>query len=248
MRILTMLILLLTSSLGLSRPGAADELYHFVPRPLLPPPIANFMVGKLIEDFSGDQVVGEFPHGWRAKTNNGKYFYRIGEQNGRNFLQVDAIKDATWIGRPVEWDIEHYPILEWMWRSRILPKDGNETKSSRNDCTVAISVIFPIRFIIPDTMKYTWSTTLPIGTEFSNGGGKNKIRIVRSGAEHVGEWLVERRNLAEDYQRRFSRKARNPVGIAVITDADDTYSTSSGDYAYFRLLSLEEAKDLPLSP
>jgi Protein of unknown function (DUF3047) len=63
------------------------------------------------------------------------------------------------------------------------------------------------------------------------------VRVVRSGApEKKGEWVEERANVLEDYQKYFGAKeAPKPAGIAVLTDSDDTNSSAQGDYANFRV-------------
>jgi hypothetical protein len=204
--------------------------------------------GKLIDDFS-TYAVGKFPEVWRPKGENGRPFYLMAEENGHKYLKVDALHDGTSVFRPVEWDIQKYPILEWVWRPRLLPKDGNEKKQSTNDCSVAIYVVFPIHWGVPDTLKYTWSTTLPVGTEFYNGMfNKNKTRVLRSGSQNLGQWHVERRNILADYNRRFDHQPSNPIGIGVITDADNTGSESAGDYAYFKMIAAESAQTALLSP
>jgi len=59
--------------------------------------------------------------------------------------------------------------------------------------------------------------------------------VLRSGTEGKGEWVEERVNVLEDYEKYFeTSEAPRPAGIAVLTDADDTGSSAQGDYARFR--------------
>lgn len=212
-----------------------------------PPPAPDLKTGLLLEDFSHAQL-DQFPTDWHPKGENGRRFYTVAQAGGRKYLKVDAVLDGTSVFRELKWDVKKYPVLEWCWRGRLLPKNGYEKRQSTNDVTVGLYVVYPIRTFIPDTLKYNWSTTLPVGTEFYNGfAGKNKIHVVESGDVNLGKWVIERRNVLEEYKRRFDREPSNPLGIGVITDADNTKSASSGDYAYFKALTLEEAAALPMS-
>jgi hypothetical protein len=42
-------------------------------------------------------------------------------------------------------------------------------------------------------------------------------------------------NVVRDYQRLFGEAPKKPLGIAMLTDADDTKSRAVGDYAAFRV-------------
>jgi len=50
------------------------------------------------------------------------------------------------------------------------------------------------------------------------------------------QWVEERIDIASDYRRRFGvQKLLNPIGLSILTDADDTQSLAEGDYADFKL-------------
>jgi hypothetical protein len=83
-------------------------------------------------------------------------------------------------------------------------------------------------------VKYVWSEKVPLDTRLSSNGGLTQVRVLRSGVE--GEWRQEKVNVLEDYRKFFeATDAPRPLGIAVLTDADDTKSSASGDYADFKI-------------
>jgi Protein of unknown function (DUF3047) len=47
--------------------------------------------------------------------------------------------------------------------------------------------------------------------------------VLRSGRAELGQWLTERRNVAEDYERGFGEAPANPAAIAISIDSDDTH-------------------------
>ena len=209
------------------------------------------LMGKgimVLEDFFDSQP-GAFPKRWVAKNpHDGAERYKVIKAGDDLYLSIDAVKDGTPIFRKIDWDIRKHPILEWCWRARSLPVEGNERHKSKNDSAAAVYVVFPVRLFLPDSLKYLWSTEAKLNEEFSNTLGRNKMFVVQSGDMNLGKWVVERRNAKEDYKQRFkkSRARRQPVALGIITDGDQTQSLSAGDYKYFRVMTEEAAKRNPL--
>jgi hypothetical protein len=59
--------------------------------------------------------------------------------------------------------------------------------------------------------------------------------VVESGAERVGEWQVERRNLLADYEKAFGEAPPRISGVAIMTDTDDTGESATawfGDISF----------------
>ena len=50
--------------------------------------------------------------------------------------------------------------------------------------------------------------------------------VVRSGSAELGKWLMERRNVAEDYTKIFGESPDNPRVITISSDSNDTRSMS----------------------
>jgi hypothetical protein len=87
----------------------------------------------------------------------------------------------------------------------------------------------------PKAVKYIWSERVPVGERLNSNAGLTQVRVQRSGRDGAEAWHEERVNARDDYQQFFKESAApRAAGIAVLTDADDTKSTASGDYANFR--------------
>jgi len=163
--------------------------------------------------------------------------------------------------RPVVWNIREYPVLRWKWRARTLPSGANED-TGKDDSVLGVYVGFcppedvalcersvkgelrlTDRIMLPKllfnkgagSLKYIWSGQLAKGFEFEKS--RKAVKVLESGApKNRDEWVEERVDVASDYRRRFStQKVLNPIGISILTDADDTQSVAEGDYADFRL-------------
>jgi hypothetical protein len=188
-----------------------------------------------LEDFSLGSV-GEFPPDWKPRKEEGRSVYSIQEEGGLRFLRAAATRLGVQAGREVAWNLEAYPILAWSWRPVEFPKGSDERKSSTNDSAVSVYAVFPHTPVSVKSVKYTWSRVVPVGTHLTSSAGNTQVRVLRTGADKVGQWVEEQVNVREDYRKYFGGSdVPRPAGIAVLTDSDDTKSTARGDYAGFRV-------------
>jgi Protein of unknown function (DUF3047) len=61
--------------------------------------------------------------------------------------------------------------------------------------------------------------------------------VIESGASRVGQWLHYERDLRADFQRAFGEEPGPLIGVALMTDADNTASSASGQYGEVRLIA-----------
>jgi len=189
----------------------------------------------VLEDFSRAKV-GVFPEGWQVRKEDGRSVYTVLEEGGRRFLR--AVSKGLGIQAAREtpgWDLEMHPVLAWSWRARQFPTGSDERSSGTNDSALAVYMAVPYSSIRgPRAMKYIWSERVPAGTQLSSNSGLTQVRVVQTGTSKDG-WVEERVNVLRDWKTAFKESETPKVGgIAVLTDADDTRSSASGDYADFR--------------
>jgi len=204
---------------------------------------AKVVCDRVLEDFSASKL-GAFPTGWRSKeasemtlaTRDGRF---VVEQDGaRKVLHATYRDQAITIGKAFEgWDLNQYPVLQFQWKASKLPKGGNEDSMSRNDCGASVYGFWDIGFPFSvNSIKYSWSSTLKVGTEISKRLGHDFVRVMQSGESGIGQWHTVRVDVRSDYQRLFKTgDLRGPNGIAILTDADATGSEAEAYYADFRL-------------
>ncbi|HXC51450.1 MAG TPA: DUF3047 domain-containing protein [Candidatus Limnocylindrales bacterium] len=188
-----------------------------------------------IENFSAAKV-GEFPAGWKVRKDEAKKTYTVQEESGSRFLRAHSVGLGQQAARSFEWNLDEYPILAWRWRPMEFPKNGDERESSRNDSVLAVYLLVPYSTIRgPRAVKYIWSEKVPTGTRLESNMGLTKVRVLRSGTDGKGTWTDERVDVRSDFLSAFELEAApKPGGIAVLTDADETSSSATGDYADFR--------------
>ena len=204
---------------------------------------AKVVCDRVLEDFSASKL-GAFPTGWRSKeasemtlaTQDARF---VVEQDGaRKVLHATYRDQAITIGKAFDgWDLNKYPVLQFQWKASKLPKGGNEDSMSQNDCGAAVYGFWDIGFPFSvNSIKYSWSSTLKVGTEISKRLGHDFVRVMQSGQSGIGQWHTVRIDVRSDYQRLFKTgNSPAPSGIAVLTDADATSSEAEAYYADFRL-------------
>ena len=192
-----------------------------------------------IDDFD-DSALDGFPltwKAWRGDDDLARSLYTIREEKGNRYLHAADDGSSVIILKQVsEWDANEYPVLSWRWRATVLPEDGDERIRTKNDSSVAVYVVLDQNFIgVPKTLKYVWSTTVPVGTHYRRDGiGRPHVIVLESGKEKLGQWVEESVDVHADYVRIFGKKPpRKAVGIGILTDGNATGTDSKGDYDDF---------------
>lgn len=206
-------------------------------------PVRELVCDYMLENFSASKV-GQFPVGWRTRDADQmplvqqKQIYVVAKEGKRKVLHARYRDTAITIGKSVKgWNLDDYPVLQWQWKAVKLPTGGNEDRHGKNDCAASIYSFWDIGFPFQvDSVKYTWSSTLKVGTQLRKRLGHDYVRVLESGTRALSQWRTMRVNLKEDHRRLFGKQqTRHPSGIALLTDADATNSEAEAYYADFRL-------------
>ena len=206
---------------------------------------------KVVLDDFESYPVGGVPEAW--DTNRGKSLipitpdimrdvesFYIQEENGNQFVRASTIDQAFRMiftnGDQMDWHLPDHPRLSWDWRAIELPAGAREDKDKTNDTGAAVYVIFSKDFLgRPRGIKYTYSSTLPVGTRASYG--PLKVLVVASGLGGTGDWQTIERDLYADYQLLHGKTAPDePLAIFLWTDSDTMNGRSKVDYDNVALL------------
>jgi len=200
------------------------------------PPVRAQSECITVEDFSKAKI-GEFPADWKARKDAGKAVYTVQEEGGKRFLRAVAKNIGIQAAKQFEtWDLNAYPVLAWSWRPLEYPEGADERDAKKNDSALAVYAVFPHSPVTVKSVKYVWSSVVPRDVRLASSRGLTQVRVLQTGTARRGEWVEERVNALEDYRRLFGDgDVPKPVGIAVLTDSDDTKSSAQGDYANFRV-------------
>ena len=194
-----------------------------------------------LEDFA-DTPVDSLPRGWRwrSKDDDKPKLYAVHEANGQHYLAAQDTGHSVVLFKRIELNPHQYPIVTWCWRVDDLPVGGDERYTETNDSAAAVHIIASKTFFlgIPRQIKYVWSTTLEPGTIGRRKGiGRPWFVVLESGAEKLGQWVMEQVDIEHDYQRTFTGALpddERTMAIGVLTDANQTRSFARAAYADFR--------------
>lgn len=211
----------------------------------VPPALTPYVV----DDFQAAEP-GAFPRSWKPYKDIGYRIMSVGAEGANRFLHVSSSSNGTYVGRAL-WSaggrlyreagegrnegfwLREFPVLAWRWRVVTLPSGGDERAKKSNDSGAAVAVVFKSG-LTAYSLKYVWSASLPVGTILPSPSfmsGSTRIFVLRSGAENVGQWCTERRNVTADYLRAYGKLPDRPAkAIALLTDSDDTKSRAVADY------------------
>jgi hypothetical protein len=151
--------------------------------------------------------------------------------SGERVLRATSDASASALFRPL--DVEPLETLELSWRWKVassLIGNWNERSKDGDDYAARVLIAFgsPTFGRNSAALCYVWAAGEPVGATFPSPRLHNVATIVlESGNEKSGEWILERRNVWEDFRTAFGRPPEGPPGaIAVIVDTDDTGSSS----------------------
>jgi hypothetical protein len=184
-----------------------------------------------IEDWTGQPLGARgIPAGWTAYATPGgrpAYDFSVVEDEDRRAIRLRSRDDHSTIAKEVHVDLEATPILEWSWKIVELPAGADVRQRATSDLTGYLLVVWP-RF--PEMLRarligYVWGTSEPANSvQRSQKVGTVTFVILRSGAEGLGRWVTERRDVVEDYRKIYGERPENPKVIALSIDTNDTHS------------------------
>ena len=196
----------------------------------------------VIEDWKGYKVgTTGLPGDWKPQ-NWGTPNYqniKVVDDDGHRALSMKSVNDSSTINREIKGKVQlkDTPILEWEWKSIVLPKNGNSCKKATDDQAGQIFVLWP-RF--PESVRsriigYVWDTTQPVGTICkSEKTGMVTYIVVHSGSADLNRWVTEQRNVVEDFRKIYGEAPDDPAVLSIAVDSNDTNSSAEAMYGAIR--------------
>ena len=202
----------------------------------------------LIENFESSQE-GQPPEAWRYFTRKQEWLpledvmkedqkFTVVEDEGNKFVRAYTQDEAQRISLMADafgWDLQTHPRLRWRWRALRLPAGAREDK--KDDVGGAVYVTFDKTDWLgrPYSIKYTYSSSLPVGETVSNG--PVKVIVAASGVDGTGVWKTAERDIVADYRRVFGGNPPDtPFTITLWSDSDNTNGIGEVDFDDLMLL------------
>ena len=229
---------------------------------LLSPPALFAQDEKPGIAFSTIEPDAPLPAGWKnLPVVHGKPMtqYRLVHDGRTTVLQADANRSASALMHEGNIDLARTPVVAWRWKadgpiagadSRVGSKedapgrlvfsfDGDKSKLSFFDrAKMDVAKRLGGEELPYATLMYIWSPTAAPGTVIANPHTSRVQMIVVSGLPgDAGQWQSLRRNIVQDYERVFREAPGRITGYGLLTDTDNTGTTTRAWYGDIQFLS-----------
>lgn len=180
--------------------------------------------------------------------------YELVSLDGRTVLKADADRSASAVTKKVTIDPRELPCLEWSWQvTAAVPGAGWEDKA-RDDFAARVFVFFDTpggagaffrglvtkvtRRLPGRALNYVWANGVDRG-RMARSPYTDRVEMiaVESGDARAAAWVVERRNVIDDFTAAFGDLPGPIIGVALMTDTDNTHGRSIAYYGDIRFLS-----------
>ena len=184
--------------------------------------------------------------------------YTLVQEEGRTVLHGAADRSASAYVAFLKPKAAVPAALSWRWKTDALVPGADNRDKSREDAPLRVIVAFDgdpatlpeaeqKRFKraknlsgrdLPYAMlMYIWSDQVAVESLIPSAHTSQlKMLVVASGASGLGQWKSVRRNIAEDYRRAYGAEPGRVLGVAVMTDTDNTGAKAVGQYSDIRFV------------
>lgn len=185
-----------------------------------------------VDDFENEKM-----QNWHGRADHYESIYKLDSIDGQSYLSASSKGSDNFILKKLDVDLVKYPYLNWKWRANTLPVNGDESKKQNCDIAASVIIVFRASKWRPQTLKYTWSSTLEKNTitksPFAHWPTRTDIVVLQSGDKHLNEWVTEKVNVLDHYKMLYDKKnvkQRKVEALVIMTDSDNTNSLSEADY------------------
>jgi hypothetical protein len=217
----------------------------------LPPPVAR---NPWAEHSAGGEA------GWQHRALPGKTpaQFRYVRLDGRDALAVTADSAASLMRSPVRVAAGDLGVLRFSWKVPKLIAEGDLGVREKSDSPVRVILAFEgdrSRFSVRDqllselahsltgepmpyaTLMYVWCNRRdPEAVVQNTRTGRIRKIVLESGPARLNQWLDYERDIRADYRRAFGEEPGALVGVAIMTDSDNTRSSARAWYGPVQLL------------
>jgi hypothetical protein len=193
--------------------------------------------------------------------------YRVIEWDGVAAVEAVAEASMALLARPLDLDLEMTPVLCWRWRIDAPVQSADMAYKASDDYAARVYLSFRLprselnfttriklgiaRGIygdqVPDAaINYIWDNKYPVGTQQANAyTDRTQMFVLRTGSEHAGLWVEERRDVLVDAKAVFGDMKFMPVQLAMASDTDNTGETARAGFADLHFVAQESGCKFP---
>jgi hypothetical protein len=174
------------------------------------------------------------PQGWELSVKTGESHLQLVQDNGKQVLQMRSERASFALQKQVRIVLQESPELVWQWKVTELPRGGDFRRSDTDDQAAQLIVAFSSSHIL----TYIWDSTAPKGLVAAAPAPVLKkifAVVMESGSQGLGNWITERRNLIDDYQKVFGEAPEVIEGLRIQINSQHTQSRAE---AYWQSIAV----------
>jgi hypothetical protein len=183
--------------------------------------------------------------------------FHYAREEGRDAIAVTSASAASMLRHDVRIEPAELGQIVFSWKVPQLIAGADMASRDADDSPVRVVLVFDgdrRRFSPRDamlaeltraltgeempyaTLMYVWCNRTPAGTVITNPR-TSRVRglVLESGPAKLNRWLDYERNVRADYEHAFGEPPGALIGVAIMTDTDNTSSTAQAWYGPLRL-------------
>ena len=211
--------------------------------------------------FSNQSSGATTPVGWtfyRIAPFKKNTVYHLEKYQGKTVLSASSKTSASGLAVKLVPRSAQNLWLRWEWKATGTIPAADNADQQNDDAPLRIMVAFDgnksklslkekMNFELANlisgqempyaTLMYIWSGKTPVDSTLDNPRTTRvKMIVVDSGQEHIGQWRLHERDLSADYQKAYGEAPGKIIGIALLTDTDNTQSETHAYYGDIELI------------
>jgi hypothetical protein len=183
---------------------------------------------------------------WNKPVLFGKGHWEVVDDSGEQVIKLRTESSSFALEKSITVDLNRTPYLEWEWKGTVLPAGGNFESPEADDQAAQLLVVFPKAFFERrKVISYIWDPTAAKGTVAAGAGPvylNVKAIVVESGYSQLGKWLLEKRNVVDDFRAVFGEIPERAVAIRLQINSQHTKSDAEVFWKTIRFTSQRDAK------
>lgn len=199
------------------------------------------------------------PRAWQHYTLPGKVptSFVYGRMDGREAMQATARASVSMLRKAVRIEPEDLARVRFSWKVPELIAEADMARRETDDSPVRVVLAFDgdrSRFSMKNamlselaqvltgepmpyaTLMYVWCNHREPGSVILNPR-TDRVRklVVESGPRRLDRWLDYERDVRADYEKAFGEAPGALIGVAIMTDSDNTRTTTRAWYGSVRI-------------
>ena len=174
--------------------------------------------------------------------------YSIENQGRESVLRAESRASASAIVYRNPFNVYDYPRLHWKWKIENVYDKGNARTKEGDDYPLRIYVLFEYdpekagaydkakyglanafygEYPPHSALNYIWTSREDESGIITNPYASNtKMIVLQKGKRNLGRWIVEERNILDDYRRAFGTDPPAMATLGIMNDSDNTKEAS----------------------